>query len=177
MYNKPITLGIGLVAYKYKYFLDKNHPLGTGSDGIVLYHRHVASIARGSWLVHGEQVHHIDNNTINNNPDNLQVLTAQEHNSLHNTIYKKETRICVFCNTGFISSEQLHTKYCSASCKASDSIKDKSLTKSYLEQLLPYHTWVSLSNLTGYSDNGIKKRAKTLGCDVKLIRTKLGHKH
>jgi hypothetical protein len=45
-------------------------------------------------------------------------------------------------------------------------IKDKTITKDILDELIPLMSWVDLGKMFGYSDNGIKKRAKALGCDV-----------
>lgn len=162
-YTKPILrLGIN---NGYHYFCDSSHPLADTSTRVYL-HRHVASIKLGRWLSKEEHVHHIDGNRLNNDISNLQVLTAQEHASLHRGgILIKY--ICKSCNTSFISGEISRT-YCSNQCKIRGSIKT-SLTKEELECLMAENTWTSLARLLGYSDNGIKKRAKNLGCDLSLI--------
>lgn len=178
MYNKEVNIGTGLVAYKYKYFLDKEHPLASKPDGIVLLHRHIVSIKLGRWIRSEEHVHHLDENSLNNHPDNLVVLTKQEHGKLHNSPMQ-EDRQCVFCKNLFtviVTSDQV---YCSNKCRGLDSVKDKAITKEALEELMPFNTWTSLGELFNYTDNGIKKRAKALGCDCSLIRTKrkTGSKH
>ena len=178
-YAKPIKLGTGLVAYKYTYFLDKEHPLASKPDGIVLFHRHVASITLGYWLSSDEHVHHIDENKLNNSSENLAVMTAEEHGKIHKPVFT-EVRYCKHCNTEMCVPIDSTTMYCSNTCRSSSGIKDSSLTKEYLESILPTHSWTSLGKLTGYSDNGIKKRAKVLGCDLTLIRSaknKVGLKH
>tara|TARA_B100000945_G_scaffold214469_1_gene172773 strand:+ start:822 stop:1286 length:465 start_codon:yes stop_codon:yes gene_type:complete len=45
-------------------------------------HREVASIMNGP-IPKNHEVHHIDHNKRNNNPDNLQVLHREEHQELH----------------------------------------------------------------------------------------------
>lgn len=179
-YARPINLGTGLVAYKYKYFLDKEHPLASKPDGIVLYHRHVASVSTGRWLLGTEQVHHVDGDNLNNSPENLEVLTAAEHAQRHRPTFT-ETRYCAYCGAEMQVITTRNTAFCSNVCRVSGSIKDNSLSKEYLESIMPKHTWVSLGLLTGYSDTGIKKRAKALGCNLKIInsakKSKLGFKH
>jgi Na+-translocating ferredoxin:NAD+ oxidoreductase RnfC subunit len=46
-------------------------------------HRSAAEELIGRQLSKGEVVHHIDGNKLNNNPDNLMVLTHAEHARLH----------------------------------------------------------------------------------------------
>jgi len=46
------------------------------------------------------------------------------------------------------------------------SIKDISITKDVLDPLILKHSWTVLGSMFGYSDNGIKKRAKALGCTI-----------
>ena len=47
-------------------------------------HRIVAEENAGRELIKGEVVHHLDENILNNNPDNLQILPSQvEHAKIH----------------------------------------------------------------------------------------------
>jgi len=50
--------------------------------GTVLY-RKLSEIKIGRKLESNEEVHHIDDNHLNNNIDNLQILTASEHSKIH----------------------------------------------------------------------------------------------
>lgn len=54
-----------------------------GEDKGKHYHRVVVERAIGRKLESCEVIHHIDGDKTNNNLDNLQVMTAQEHSSLH----------------------------------------------------------------------------------------------
>jgi hypothetical protein len=53
-------------------------------DGKKVYeHRYVMEQHLGRKLRHGEEVHHIDGNKLNNCIDNLRVLTTEEHKKYH----------------------------------------------------------------------------------------------
>lgn len=60
-------------------------------------HRLVASIMIGKPLLSDQHVHHVNGNTLDNNPDNLQILTAQEHGRIHNPNRHNDTFICAQC--------------------------------------------------------------------------------
>lgn len=160
MYNKEITVkGLNL---GYKYFIDYSHPLATGNSGRVLLHRHIASIKEDRWLGSNEHVHHIDEDILNNDPTNLAVLSIEEHNQIHN---HKILLVCKTCNVKYTTANN-NTIYCSTKCMGIDKVKDKTLTKELLDTLIPIHSWVALGIMFGYSDSGIKKRAKALGCFI-----------
>lgn len=58
-------------------------------------HRVIAERKIGRLLLPGEVVHHIDDNKLNNHPDNLEVLASQaEHARLHAT----KNRTCSLCD-------------------------------------------------------------------------------
>jgi hypothetical protein len=62
----------------------KNHHLAD-VRGYAYEHRIVAEETIGRRLVPGEHVHHKDGNKGNNDPANLEVLTAHEHGAAHRT--------------------------------------------------------------------------------------------
>ena len=153
----------------YFYFIDKEHPLATGNSGRVYYHRHVASLVEGRWILSEEHVHHLDGNKCNNTSSNLVLCSNSAHAKLHKhtTSY---TKICKGCNIEFVTSIETQ-EYCSNICRDTGNIKNRDITKELLEELMPHHSWTSLGKLLNYSDNGIKKRAIALKTDISLIRS------
>ena len=73
---------------KYDYALVPNHPKAT-KNGYVLYHRVVMENHLGRLLLDSEEVHHIDENTHNNNISNLQVMKSGEHQRHHGLLRGK----------------------------------------------------------------------------------------
>lgn len=146
----------------YLYFIDKESELATGNSGRVYYHRFIMSLYLGRNLKSSEQVHHKDENKLNNSIFNLEILSSSEHAKIHNpsTI---GNGICLQCNKEF-EKDKSHSKFCSHKCDSTYRVKNKELTKEILDELIPTMSWVALGKLFGYSDNGIKKRAKALGC-------------
>ncbi len=172
MYDKEIRLLKGLKC-GYLQFRDHSHPLAYG-DGSIYYHRHLASIKIGRWLYSSEHVHHIDENKLNNSLENLKVLTASEHSKLHNpqTDFGHDDRTlesytCVNCTGEFHPLRASKTKqYCSQDCFKAATVKDKEITKELLDSLIPITSWKDLGKMFNYSDVGIRKRAKALGCNI-----------
>lgn len=173
MYSKEIKLASGLMGKYYQYFIDKEHPLAY-SNGAVYYHRHVASIKLGRWLEHDEIAHHVDENKVNNNPGNIEILSEIEHKRKHTETISGITDFCGNCSKElFLRAFEFNKRnYCSNTCRSLDSIKDKTITKEILEELMPKLSWRELGSIFNYSDTGIKKRAKSLGCNMSLAKNK-----
>lgn len=74
----------------YVYELDPTHPT-KNYWGYVPQHRLVAEDRIGRFLTSDEVVHHIDENPLNNHPDNLQVMPRKEHQRMH-TIERNRAR-------------------------------------------------------------------------------------
>jgi len=73
--------------------------------GYAYEHRVVAETKIGRQLVDGEQVHHVDGDRQNNDPANLEVLTAAQHGVEHRTTERGlrmpgEPNSLVFCGCG-----------------------------------------------------------------------------
>ena len=56
------------------------------------FHRFVAEQKIGRSIESHEQVHHIDGNVLNNNMNNLEVITRAEHMSHHKPVYQRKFR-------------------------------------------------------------------------------------
>ena len=93
----------------------------TGTDGRVRcysklthkgtsYPRILMEIKLGRKLNENEQVHHIDENPLNNNYNNLKILLLGEHQRIHSTKYHDKEVICPCCGKKFTwtSKSQSH---------------------------------------------------------------------
>jgi hypothetical protein len=70
-------------------------------------HRHVVQLREGRTLSSNEIVHHIDGDPLNNDPNNLAILSRSEHQRLHQTGARRKrwtpdekARACELFNAG-----------------------------------------------------------------------------
>lgn len=82
-------LGIARGAYKdsviisgYEYIYNPKHPNAMKS-GYVAKHRLVLEQKLGRFLKDGEVAHHINENKLDNRPENIELMTFSEHSSHH----------------------------------------------------------------------------------------------
>jgi len=159
-YDKEIRLGLNKTLQYYSFY-DPNHPLSM-VGGIVYYHRHVASIKIGRWLNKEEQVHHINENRLDNRPENLDILSPEEHTKVHHPINWDNSIIkCICCEKKFAPKKRTQ-KCCSKSCKASMPTK-LFIEKHELEKLVWKMPTTEVAKIFGVSDKAIEKRCKKLG--------------
>jgi endogenous inhibitor of DNA gyrase (YacG/DUF329 family) len=151
-----------LKPHGYVYFLDRYHPLASSKTYMVYYHRHVISIHLGRWITSEEVVHHIDEDKSNNSIENLMLMSREEHSRIHNPGLLPI--LCKTCGANFVP-ERKTTEFCSDKCSKVDRVKNKNITKEELQKLIDNRVpWTKMAELYGYSNNGIKKRAISLGC-------------
>lgn len=109
-----------------------DHPL-CDYYGRILKHRYIAEkfvateeqlvLMNGVKVLNPElDVHHIDENKLNNNKDNLLILTKQEHALIHQTKKHENncaTKICLNCGCSFevIKARSDTAKFCCDNCR------------------------------------------------------------
>ena len=90
---------------KYKRVYCPDHP-GASKEGRVYEHRLIMEKKLGRYLEPNEEVHHIDHNPRNNDPDNLMLFTNHSEHTRHEMIgnnrnpkINMDNRICSNCNS------------------------------------------------------------------------------
>jgi len=77
---------------KYRYIYKPEHPFAIGTKKLyVAEHRLLMEEKIGRYLTDKEIVHHKDEDTLNNNIDNLELMTAVEHIK-HHTKERKRSK-------------------------------------------------------------------------------------
>lgn len=87
-------------------------------DGVwVSEHRYVMEQKLGRKLARNEHVHHIDEDTLNNVEDNLELISPRKH-MLHHNPGKKPVRPYMQCERcGAYIAQSLGKRYCSEKCR------------------------------------------------------------
>ena len=132
--------------------------------GWVYEHRVVAMEMIGRPLLPNEEVHHLDENRLNNHPENLLVLTQSQHLKLHGWLKRigidpkdYPTKICKQC-TKVLSVEQ--ESYCSPQCSQIGQRVVTRPDKETLENELLLMSMVKIGEKYGVSDNAVRKWCK-----------------
>lgn len=141
----------------------------------VLLHRLLANVFLNLPSIYSElEVDHIDTNRTNNAICNLQVLTKQDHfaktchdNGMvqHNYTY---SIVCSVCGGPKCKSPIDST--CTF-CYHTGRRKGWSDDKEEIRNLVNATSWTHAAKFYGISDNGLRKRYKSLGGDPKDLRT------
>jgi hypothetical protein len=109
------------------------HPNAWKNSKSVYFHRLVMENKLNRYLEDFEHVHHIDENRLNNDPENLEILTSSEHCKLHHPVYL-ELKICRYCKKEF-QPDSIEKQYCSVECYRIDQEKDIA-SKEDLEKII-----------------------------------------
>jgi len=133
----------------YHYIWCPEHP-NAKQNGNVAYHRYVMSKFLNRALKKSEMVHHKDKNKLNNNINNLELISRSEHVYKH----KKRKKIinCTICN-----KKTNNLKYCSIKCNSMSQRRVKRPSNKKLKLLLKKYPCTKVANMYGVSDRAIKK--------------------
>lgn len=161
LWDRPISLKVDKTL-SYVYFMDKAHPLGD-KKGRVWYHRHVASLKLGRWLLPHEVVHHCDEDRQNNDEDNLEVMTRKAHSREHMKRLGRfiEESDCANCSVTFSPSDQGQVYCCSECSSLGRRVFDPD--KAELSRLVWEKPTTQVARIFGVSDTAVSKRCKLLG--------------
>lgn len=81
-----------IMSKEYKYIYSPGHPHAIGTKKLyVAEHRLMMENYIGRYLRSAEVVHHVDENTLNNNIENLMLCTASAHSKLHSNNRRRGT--------------------------------------------------------------------------------------
>lgn len=121
----PRTRRDKIINNGYYYIMVEGHPAGLKRHGYVGEHVLIIEKNIGRYLEEGEVVHHIDENPLNNNIENLLLLTKADHMRLHSQsrISEWTVFVCDMCGCEYIVDNR-HLKFrqnnkshcCSKSC-------------------------------------------------------------
>ena len=118
------------------------------------------------------EVDHKDRNRQNISLENLQVLTKEQHllKTLSDRNHKlsgiEKSTICPTC----LGHKDPFAKQC-RSCANNSQIKDITISAEQIEYWVSNYSWTRAGKELGYSDNGLRKRYKSLtGKDPKSIK-------
>ena len=139
------------------------------NDGKVLEHRVIATQKLGRELLSSEVVHHIDEDKLNNSPDNLMVFkTTADHTAYHygakavleGDVYVcpdkiSKIKICPICNVNLTSRR---AKMC-LECYVKEKEKNIPSKEQLLQDILAM-PFVKVGEKYGVSDNAVRKWCK-----------------
>ena len=110
----------------YKLDLDKDVNIYTCTDGrmrtyikathdVISYPRLLMAVHLGRDLKDDEEIHHLDEDPMNNDIDNLMVLTKEEHLALHadekRIQFKDKVMVCPMCGKEFVWTAKQQRKF------------------------------------------------------------------
>ena len=105
---------------KYLFVIVHGHPMAD-SRGRVLEHRYVMAEHLGRMLTTDEIVHHLDENTRNNDISNLALMLRGEHTNHHCPAFRVDL-VCPYCARPFVRVRRGMKgalTFCSKSCSTS----------------------------------------------------------
>lgn len=96
-------------------------------------HRWIMEQVLGRDLRPDEHVHHRNGDPLDNRPENLEVLSANEHLRLHKQVYPDD-KTCVECGATFTANprKRKRQKCCSRKCAQSIRVRASLLARGFL---------------------------------------------
>lgn len=155
--RKPRIVNGYRVIYKPNHF---SHTLGKDFDGYVYEHRYVVEKMIGRALENNEIVHHKDGDKLNNAPDNLMLMTRNDHSALHEAQrgHMKCDARCVDCGERLKSNKQKRCRKCSGIRARKVKVRPP---KDVLEREVKLYGYCATGRKYGVSDNAIRKWLKS----------------
>jgi predicted nucleic acid-binding Zn ribbon protein len=98
-------------------FVGRYRQIKTPDGRKILEHRYVMEQALGRRLKRWEQVHHKNRNRLDNRPENLELVTSEQHGHRHTR--HATVKVCVVCGTQFTphKTKRLRQQTCSPACR------------------------------------------------------------
>ncbi|MFA5378911.1 MAG: HNH endonuclease signature motif containing protein [Dehalococcoidia bacterium] len=118
----------------FEYRIQDGYYIRCGASKVYL-HRAIWEKLFGP-IPEGCVIHHVDFDSLNNSPENLQCITRSEHNSIHDSARKPMQKICANCGKMFLAIVST-TEYCSGAC--SDKVRYHNKRSELLEQKSEYY--------------------------------------
>ena len=133
-------------------------------------HRLVMEKYLGRQLNRGEQTHHVDGNKLNNNIENLQIVSASEHAKIEAVVKGwelREDQYCISCGKKCCDKNGSITGMCQDCSHISKRKFDPS--KEELEIKVWSSSMVDVAKYYNVSDKAIAKRCKLLKIEIPPI--------
>lgn len=143
-WSKQIKVGVSKDGSYYKAVKFPSHPKAD-KKGYVYSHRVVMEQVLGRFLDSSEIIHHKDGNKLNNDPSNLEVLTASQHSKTHKATGRHPDieLTCDGCGTEFKREwrnrpalKKSASVFCSNKCRAINKPPPSQLGKTWKQRKL-----------------------------------------
>lgn len=138
--------------------------------GWIYEHRVIAEEFMGRPLRDDEEVHHLDEDKLNNHPENLLVLPNSQHLKLHAWMKRMNidptaypTRYCKTCNKVLAV---VLVNYCSTACAAVGTRKVTRPTRDELIDDISKLPMIWVGAKYGVSDNAVRKWCKAYRIEI-----------
>lgn len=150
------------------------HPLAWGTSKFFYLHRLIYENYLQRYLLPKEQVHHKDENKLNNLIENLELLDRKEHIKLHLHLEEKQQFFCIWCKQKVdkLKRKNCCSKECWLLYNKSLKISDEEILRIFKENdMVPI---IKIAEKLNMSDNGLRKRLAKLGINTYKRQKQIG---